>query len=447
MKKYNYYKDSEIEWIGEIPTDWDCVPLKYLSNVQNGSTPSSSEDSYWNGDINWVTTDDLGKLKGKFITQTKRTLTKEGYESCGTSIAPKGAVVVSTRAPIGHLGILAIDACTNQGCKTLVPHKIDSEFVYYCLLAAKPYLESLGEGSTFKELPTPKLKAFNMPYPPTEHQNIISAYLNSKTSQIDKLVLDKEKLVGLLIEERAVIINQAVTKGLDLSVPMKDSGFEWFGEIPEHWELKKIKHVNKKIGSGVTPKGGAEVYQDSGIPLLRSQNIYFDGLRLDDVAFISKAIHDSMSNSKVYPSDVLLNITGGSIGRCFYISTELTEANVNQHVCIIRPNEKILTVYLYNILRSNIGQLQIDICQAGGNRESLNFEQLKNFVIPLPNIVEQREILAYISAREIFFNDLIFKTKSEIELLNEYKKALISEVVTGKVDVRNEVIAESLLTA
>ena len=99
----------------------------------------------------------------------------------------------------------------------------------------------------------------------------------------------------------------------------KDSGIDWLGDIPEHWDIKKLKHLVIKVGSGITTKGGASVYQLQGIPLLRSQNIYFDGLRLNDVAYISEEIHSEMSNSQVFSGDVLLNITGGSIGSCFYV--------------------------------------------------------------------------------------------------------------------------------
>ena len=145
---------------------------------------------------------------------------------------------------------------------------------------------------------------------------------------------------------------------------MKDSGIDWLGEIPEHWEVKKLKYFVSKIGSGVTPKGGANIYQSSGIPFLRSQNIHFEGLMLDDIVYISTIIHNRMNNSKVNVNDVLLNITGASIGRCYFIDETLKEANVNQHVCIIRPDTNIIqTIFLYYILRSSLGQRQIRIEQ------------------------------------------------------------------------------------
>lgn len=210
----------------------------------------------------------------------------------------------------------------------------------------------------------------------------------------------------------------------------KDSGIEWIGEVPSHWEVKRLKDLVTKIGSGVTPSGGASVYQLSGIPLLRSQNIHFDGLSLDDVAFISKETHDSMSNSKVSVGDVLLNITGASIGRAYFVEDWLIEANVNQHVCILRPNQNIQSKYLYFILRSNIGQEQISREQTGSGREGLNFEALKNFLIPYIEIAEQTAIASYLDRKTAEIDQLIADKKRLITLYEEEKTALINQAVT-----------------
>ncbi|TAL57385.1 MAG: restriction endonuclease, partial [Bacteroidetes bacterium] len=173
-----------------------------------------------------------------------------------------------------------------------------------------------------------------------------------------------------------------------------------------------------------------------GIPLLRSQNIYSEGLILDDVAYISEEVDEQMSNSRIQEGDVLLNITGASIGRCFYVPKNFGRGNVNQHVCILRPiQSKITTEYLYSFLISGIGQNLIDACQNGANREGLNFQQLKSFVIPLPEISEQEEILKHIQTETQRIDSTVSKIEKEIELMNEYRTALISEAVTGKIKV------------
>lgn len=215
----------------------------------------------------------------------------------------------------------------------------------------------------------------------------------------------------------------------------KPSHIEWIGEIPEHWKVKKLKYLVAKVGSGITPTGGASVYQTFGIPLLRSQNIYSDKLELEDIAYISEEIDDLMSNSRVEDGDVLLNITGASIGRCYYIPNGFGRANVNQHVCIIRPLKNLIdTKFLHAILISNFGQIQIDISQNGANREGLNFQQIKSFDIFLPDINEQKIVVEYLNTKTTQIDTLIRKKQRLIELLREERAALINEAVTKGID-------------
>ena len=192
----------------------------------------------------------------------------------------------------------------------------------------------------------------------------------------------------------------------------------------------RIKDFTTKVGSGVTPRGGAEVYRSEGIPLFRSQNVTNEGLLLDDIAYISKEIHESMSSTRLRANDVLLNITGASIGRCYYLPKVFTEGNVNQHVCIIRPTSKVLSPYLYYCLISNEGQQKIDLTQTGANREGLSKEDICNFEFYIPPLQEQGRIVSYL-------NDKTGKIDARISLLTKkrdayqrLKKALISRVVT-----------------
>lgn len=277
--------------------------------------------------------------------------------------------------------------------------------------------------------------------PPTEEQSLIAAFLDKKTAQIDDAIAIKEQQISLLKERKQIFIQQAVTQGLDPNVPMKDSGVDWIGKIPAHWVLKKIKHVTSKIGSGVTPTGGGSTYLDDGIPLLRSQNIHFDRIDLTDVARISNKTHEGMSNSKVKKGDVLLNITGGSIGRCYYVDSS-DEMNVNQHVCIVRPNKIIKTVFLNAVLASEIGQGQIWYFQQGGGREGLNFQALKNFYIALPPEAQQVEIAEYIDELEKEFYSAIQIQLMQIEKLKEYKTTLINSAVTGKIKITPEMVEQ-----
>jgi type I restriction enzyme S subunit len=215
---------------------------------------------------------------------------------------------------------------------------------------------------------------------------------------------------------------------------MKDSGVEWIGEVPGHWEVKKLKYLTSKIGSGVTPSGGGTTYLDDGVPLLRSQNIHFGSIDLVGAAKISLDTHHSMSNSRVRKGDVLLNITGGSIGRCHYVEAD-SEINVNQHVCIVRPILTVETEFLNAILASEIGQAQIWFYQQGGGREGLNFQNLKNFYVPFPCASEQRNIVRHLKETSSKLNQSIDLHAKQIAKLKEYRTVLIDAAVTGKIRV------------
>ena len=202
-------------------------------------------------------------------------------------------------------------------------------------------------------------------------------------------------------------------------------------QTPTGWQELKIEKLSSKVGSGVTPRGGASVYTANGIKFIRSQNVHFSGLKLSDVVYVSQEIHESMSGSQLKELDVLLNITGASIGRCTFVPKDFGEANVNQHVCIIRPNEKVDSVYLSQWLASDFGQNEIMKNQAGGNREGLNFQQIKSMEVTLPLVSEQKKISAILTS----VDDVIEKTQKQINKLKDLKTGMMQELLTRGVGV------------
>ena len=215
----------------------------------------------------------------------------------------------------------------------------------------------------------------------------------------------------------------------------KDSGVEWMGEIPAHWEVKRIKHVATKIGSGKTPSGGAEVYLNEGIMLVRSQNVHFGGLRLDDVAYIDETTDREMATTRVLENDVLLNITGASLGRCCLARLASRRANVNQHVCIIRPRQtQFDPSALSSALASDALQAQIFNNENGISRDALNFVQIGNFAVCKPTLEEQRAITAFLDRETARIDGLVAKKERLIELLQEKRSALITRAVTKGLD-------------
>ena len=206
-------KDSGIEWLGEIPEHWDIIELKRLFKLYNGSTPSSNNDEFWNGRLIWITPDDLGKNNRKYINDSQRKITYKGYQSCGTHLVPADSIIISTRAPIGHISLNSHKACTNQGCKSLVPQKdeIISSYYYYYLYFSQKNLNSLGKGSTFMELSANNLGKYIVPQLPVKEQKYIASYLDRETKKIDDLICKIELAITKHKEYRTALISAAVT--------------------------------------------------------------------------------------------------------------------------------------------------------------------------------------------------------------------------------------------
>jgi type I restriction enzyme S subunit len=249
-----------------------------------------------------------------------------------------------------------------------------------------------------------------IPVPPRTEQDEIVSYINTQSEKINHFIQSKQHFITLLKEQRQNIIDEALISNS---------------------KKVRLKYCASKIGSGLTPKGGATVYQTSGVIFLRSQNIHNTALRLDDVAYITAKIHSEMASSQVRKGDVLLNITGASIGRCFWFNSD-EEANVNQHVSIIRPNPEILNseFLMYQLQSSRIQNL-INTVQ-GASREGLTIHEIKNYLLFVPTVTEQKKIVSYIINETKTLDIAIGKAEREIELMKEYREAMIAEAVTGK---------------
>lgn len=430
--RYEDYKDSGVDWIGEIPEHWEIERAKWLFLKMERAVRPEDEivTCFRDGEVT--------------LRKNRRTdgFTNAALEHGYQGIRKNDLVIHAMDAFAGAIGISDSDGKSTpvySACIPRIKNKVEVRFYAYYLrhLALTGFIQSLARGirerstdfrfSDFSEL--------SLPFPPLPEQTAIAQFLDHKTAQIDRAIAIKEEQIKLLNERKQIMIQEAVTKGLDPTVPMKDSGVEWIGEIPEHWEVKKIKFLTSKVGSGITPRGGAVTYLSEGIPLLRSQNIFFNKIEFNNVVHISSFTHNEMKNSQVHFGDVLLNITGGSIGRCYFVDVK-KEINVNQHVCIIRPiKSEILTKYLHMLFTSKMGQDQIWSCQQGGGREGLNFNAINNFLFPIPQLDTQKKIMAKLENLNHQTEANIKLYHNQIKALKEYKTTLINEAVTGKIKV------------
>ncbi|MCA3902074.1 restriction endonuclease subunit S [Vibrio vulnificus] len=292
------------------------------------------------------------------------------------------------------------------------------------------YVDSVKTSSGIPHISAKQIKEFSIPLPNIAIQKKIAEILSTvdkKIDLIDQKIAETEKL-------KTGLMQKLFSEGIGV----QDSDGNWqphsefqdspFGKIPKCWSVETLGEHTIKVGSGVTPKGGSKAYVDSGIPLIRSQNVLFGKFKLDDVAFITEQQHDKMKGSKLQPRDVLLNITGASIGRCAVLPEDFDEGNVNQHVCIIRTSEAIDPDFCGWFLNSKLGQKQIWNLQAGGNREGLNFQQIRSFKIPVFSIEEQCSIVEILSTVSDKLN-LLETQKAETQQL---KKGLMQKLLTGE---------------
>lgn len=442
---YPAYKTTGCDWFPEIPSHWGIDRAKWsISSCQNGvwgAEPDGDDDlvcirvADFDRQSLRVSTE---KLTMRSIAEKDRRnrLLKTGdlllEKSGGGEQQLVGAVVEFNQT---------FPAVTSNFIARMVASDgINSRFLTYLhshLYSGRVNFRSIKQTTGIQNLDSQAYLDESITYPPLDEQQAIARFLDFKTAQIDALISKKKALLDKLAEKRTALISHAVTKGLDPSVPMKDSKVAWLGNIPAHWEAKRTKFTVSYIGSGKTPKGGSEVYVQEGIMILRSQNVHDKGLRLDDVAYITDEADSAQAASRVLAGDVLLNITGASIGRTSIVPTPFPQANVNQHVCILRPVRDLVTSeYLHLLLCSRQAKDQISSLENGTSREGLNFTQVGGLLFAFPPVQEQVAIVLTLASKVEAIDRQSEKVLSVIERLVEYRSSVITNAVTGKIDVR-----------
>ncbi|QCZ94372.1 restriction endonuclease subunit S [Salinimonas iocasae] len=435
-QRYPEYKDSGINWIGYIPSDWYVGKLKHTFKVVNGSTPSSSVEEYWDGDIPWITPADMEKSSNSYLSKGKRNISKLGLSSCGASLVSQGSIIVSSRAPIGSLAIASSSISTNQGCKSLDSYGDDNRFYFYWLKLSKLELENLGKGTTFLELSSADLANFYALKPSKKEQILIADFLDHETAKIDALIAKQEKLIELLKEKRQAVISHAVTKGLNPDVPMKDSGIEWIGEVPEHWEVVRIKHTAKSIIAG--PFGSSitkDMYVPSGFKVYGQEHAIANSFDVGDY-YINEQNFNILKRYSIASGDLILSCVG-TFGKVSVVPTMFEAGIINPRLMLIRPSSVVASDYLAKFMQSDVSYKQFEVLSRGGTMGVINIGILSDIFIALPPLDEQNKIKELIESQASKYDKLIKKATSSISLLKERKISLISAAVTGKIDVRH----------
>lgn len=411
-------KDSGIEWIGEIPEGWKADSLKRHFSIISGATPKSENSAFWDGDIPWITPADF-KTSDKFVSHGKRNLTRAGYDSCGTSLIPKGSIVFSKRAPVGTVAIANNELCTNQGCLSCVvkDHSVPS-FYYYAMSVFTEQFELVSTGTTFKEIAADVFANFRLPAPSTVDQQKIADYLDTECAQIDAVIEQTRASIEEYRKLKQSVITHAVTKGLRPGRKMKDSGVEWIGEIPEEFELKKLKHVCEILDQFRSPITADQRNQDAEV----LYDYYgasgaidkIDGYTIDDHVML---IGEDGANLRMRNLPLMYEVNG--------------KAWINNHAHILKPKSGMDFYYLFFALES----LDINPYITGSAQPKLSQDNLKNIWLPVPVLDEQIEVAGFIREQTVKIDALIRKKRLYLSELESYKKSLIFEYVTGKKEV------------
>ena len=411
-KPYPAYKDSGVEWLGEIPAHWELKRLKHLTQISSGFTLPESFDKYEGEYPVYGSNGRIGYCDKYLITKQALAIGRVG--ASGTvNVVPEhtwvsdNALIVRTIGRTPLLWLRYILQAANIG-----DHAAKN---------AQPIITATFVGDQPLATPT------------NCEQQAISAFLDRETARIDTLVAKKERLIELLQEKRTALISRAVTKGLDPDVPLKDSGVEWLGEIPAHWDVKKLKSMVPEVTVGivVTP---SKYYAEDGIPCLRSLNIAQGRVATNDLVFISESANALHKKSQIFNGDVVVVRTGRA-GVAVVVPPELNGANCVD-LLIIRRSKHLYSQFLYYFINSETVRAQVAADSVGSIQEHYNTGTLSNLRVPSIPTHEQRAIAAFLDHETAQIDALVSKVREAIDRLKELRTALISAAVTGKIDVR-----------
>jgi len=420
-------KDSGIEWIGEIPLGWEISPLKYNYTIIAGATPNSTCQEYWDGNITWITPADY-KTPDVYVCDSSRKITKRGLVSCSTSILPVGSIVFSKRAPIGSVAITRRELCTNQGCIGLVAKNrlVNNKYFYYVLSIYPEVFDLYGSGTTFKEISATTFASIQFPFSHVSIQDRIATFLDSKCSEIDAISADIQKEIETLEQYKRSVITEAVTKGLNPDVEMKDSGIEWVGNVPDHWGVLANKYVMKKRKDICTKWNGENV-----LSLTMNGVIVRD---LDNPVGKMPTTFDGYQF--VYSGNLLMCLFDYDVTpRCVGIVKNAGVTSPAYSRFELKENATLEYFYYYYLMIDFTKEL---LHLAKNLRHSFTEEQLGALKVPLPPLDEQKNIATYLDSKCKEIESVIASKKQQLEVLDSYKKSLIYEYVTGKKEVPNE---------
>ena len=430
MQRYDTYKDSGVKWLGEIPSHWEMLPGLAIfkeNKEKNSNLAVNTVLSLSYGKIVVKKDIDEGLVPAEYNTYQ---IVHPGYIIIRCTDLQNDKVSLRT-------GLVKDDGIITGAYLGLVTNgKYNSSFMHYFLHAWDITKEIYRHGNGLRQsLSWLDLRRLPILIPPIAEQTAIAAYLDTATAQIDAAIAQQQKMIDLLNERKQIIINRAVTKGLNPNVKMKDSGVEWIGEVPEGWEVKKLGYCIDILPGYAFP---SQDFVENGIKLLRGINVSPEKIRWEESVYWNKTIDDTLKKYMLEVNDLVLGLDRPWIGsgtRVAIVKKEDLPCLLVQRVCRIRPTNMMSINYIYYLLSNNLFYNALAVDTTGVSVPHISTEQIKKVVIPIPKLSEQNAIVEYIEMHIASINKAIQAANNQISLLQERKQIIINEVVTGKVKV------------
>jgi type I restriction enzyme, S subunit len=428
---YQKYKDSGVEWLGDIPEHWE---VKRLKNIASCNDEALGENTAPDFEIEYVDISSVDLVSG---IRHYENMTFEKAPSRARRKVQDGDTIISTvRTYLKSIAAIKqppINLIVSTGFAVIRPKiNINSNYIGY-LLQSEGFVGKVvsnSVGVSYPAINSSVLISLPVVEPPLNEQEKIAQFLDYKTKQIDELIKKKETLIEKLDEKRTAIISHAVTKGLDSSVPMKDSGIEWLGDIPEHWKSIRIKFIGDiKYGLGEPPE-----QLDDGLPIIRATDIYRGIIDGSKVQRVNPDKVPWSRNPELKVGDILVVRSGAYTGDSAIVPDEWAGA-IAGYDMVLTPTKAYSKYIALNLLSKHILEGQIYLAKSRAAQPHLNAEELGNTIICLPPIKEQKLISQYLDQKTTQIDQQKAKIKQAIELLKEYRTSLITNAVTGKIDV------------
>lgn len=436
MVRYEKYKDSGIAWISEVPEHWGVRRIKSFCIVKRGASPRPIDDEKYfddNGEFAWVRIADASASERYLLSTTQK------LSTLGASLSVKrfpDDIFLSIAGTVGKAIITKIKCCIHDGFVWFKNLNYNSELLYYIFESGQPYL-GLGKMGTQLNLNTDTVGCIFVPYMNQAEQEQIAKYLDWKCGEVDRIVEVRERQIKLLGELRTSVINRAVTRGLNPNAPLKDSGIDWIGQIPEHWEICRLKNACSLKGRiGWKGLRSEEFEQMSYAYLVTGQDFHSAIIDWTKCYQISKERYDEDPYIQLSNGDLLIT-KDGTIGKIAKVSNMDKPSCLNSGIFVMKQTKALFEQsYLYWLLESSLLKEFNNYTSTGTTILHLYQNVFENMPFIIPNLSEQQQIAEYLDKKTAEIDSTINKFKVQIDKLKEYRQALITEVVTGKIDVR-----------